>query len=225
MTLYNIDNKHKNKIHKIQHYFNKSDDDIIDLIKSWDNQIMANYILHNQPLDDKQKSTINTYAMQDKRNFDDLVGNMVISWIVEDLTTTDILSNGKRNVEKNGCDNSRIINSVSDCSNESDILINGNIHVELVADYTGFCEKSKKYDLRYNKLKNLIKESEKQPVFLMILLVNSELDGMPYLLIDISDISDNDYQYYYNDYWHKPCYRLNLSDNIVYIHNKQDHNL
>lgn len=96
----------------------------------------------------------------DKRSPLQYARDLVSSWIMEDYFFN-ILKSESYNITLSGADQNRTILSNTKTSSSSDYLISQSskkIKLELMNDYTGFWEKTKKFHLRDFKYNNLYNE-------------------------------------------------------------------
>ncbi|MDD2496162.1 MAG: hypothetical protein PHR25_06625 [Clostridia bacterium] len=150
---------------------------------------------------------------RDHRSFMKYGQDLICSWIFEDyfLYNMKILN---IDIEFSGNDFERKIleNSKVDSNPDYKLLLNNKkISIELVNDYTGYWQKTKKCDLRDDKYRKMMTKQDIDYSF----IIGIDLINKSFFLFDVKNNSNNVTYSSFHFYYNKPAYTISL-DNIKF---------
>lgn len=146
---------------------------------------------------------------KDSRSYLEFGQSLVSNWVFEDYKCKALIRAGC-NIELAGADKDRRILPSSKVSNASDYIVHMpdsmTRKLELVCDYTGFCQKTGCLDLRDNKYQHLLEDES--------LLLVIDISNRRFCIIDFKNFVEAT-KIENHPLWNKPVYRIGLVDNVV----------
>lgn len=146
---------------------------------------------------------------KDSRSYSEYGQSLVSNWVFEDYKCKALIRAGC-NIELAGADKDRRILPSSKVSNASDYIVHmpdGTARkLELVCDYTGFCQKTGCLDLRDHKYQHLLEDGS--------LLLVIDIPNRRFCIIDFKNFVEAT-KIEKHPLWDKPAYRIGLANNVA----------